>query len=786
MKASEKINNGMEGQMNMATKAMTASFSSIAKTALKVFAAVKAVAKLKQFALDCVTAAKAQLEVETKLQTVLSNVESIQIRGPNAAEKAANKLKDVASNLQKIGVIGDEVTIAGMQQLATFQLSDKEISVLSKGMLDLLAQQKGLNATQQDAVTIGNMIGKAMSGNAGALSKVGISFSEAQKKSIQLGDSTERAATIAEVLQQNVGGVNEALAKTDQGKVQQAQNVLGDMKETLGMYILPIMATIYGKALPHIEAGFEKITSVLDVIGPKVNGAFGTGFNKLNSVLSILVPEMESIYKQIIPYISSGINALSSVVGNLDVGNGMTLVFTQIQIAVPRILDSLLSFEPVAVRIIGLIQGALPTVQNIVTNIMPVVTKAIGNIVPIVASLSLGILNAGVAIGKAISFMHHIGALIPIVSSLSAAFAVFKLVSFAKTLCTTAKAFMTAKKALALLRIEKIKDKAETIYLQALYAKENIMKAASTTATYAQVAAMTVWNGVCGIATAVTTALGAAFTFLTSPIGLVILAITAVIAIGVLLYKNWDLVKAKALQLGANIKLVFQSIQAKISSVLSWLQQRFPAVFAVLNAYITAWKTNISAIITGVKTVFNGLITFIQSVFAGNWSAAWNSIVSIFTGIFNTIGSCAKTPLNAMISLVNTAISGINGLTGVINKIPGVNIGEIPSIPYLAKGATVTKPTLAMIGESGPETVVPHNDKPRSQALLAAATMGVTGNSSTTYSTNKARNSYNITFAPQISGSGNVSEIKKELETGFEQFKQYVEQLIAEREREVF
>ena len=58
--------------------------------------------------------------------------------------------------------------------------------------------------------------------------------------------------------------------------------------------------------------------------------------------------------------------------------------------------------------------------------------------------------------------------------------------------------------------------------------------------------AVALWSGICGIATAVTTALGAAIAFLTGPIGLVILAVAAVIAIGVLLYKNWETVKEVA------------------------------------------------------------------------------------------------------------------------------------------------------------------------------------------------------------------------------------------------
>jgi len=68
-------------------------------------------------------------------------------------------------------------------------------------------------------------------------------------------------------------------------------------------------------------------------------------------------------------------------------------------------------------------------------------------------------------------------------------------------------------------------------------------QAIMTTATAA-------WNVVAGISAGVTTALGAAFAFLTSPIGLVVLAIGAIIAIGVLLYKNWDEITEAAGKLG--------------------------------------------------------------------------------------------------------------------------------------------------------------------------------------------------------------------------------------------
>jgi phage-related minor tail protein len=91
-----------------------------------------------------------------------------------------------------------------------------------------------------------------------------------------------------------------------------------------------------------------------------------------------------------------------------------------------------------------------------------------------------------------------------------------------------------------------------------------LASAGETVAIYALIAAETAYSVVTGAATAVTTALGAAFTFLTSPIGLVIIAIGAAIAIGVLLYKNWDTIKQKAGELWQGITKTFDNIKKSI------------------------------------------------------------------------------------------------------------------------------------------------------------------------------------------------------------------------------
>ena len=83
-------------------------------------------------------------------------------------------------------------------------------------------------------MNVANMIGKVMMGNVGALQRVGISLDDYQKEIIKVGTADERAAMIAEVLAQNVGGVNEAMRKTDAGQAAAIMNDYGDMQEEVG------------------------------------------------------------------------------------------------------------------------------------------------------------------------------------------------------------------------------------------------------------------------------------------------------------------------------------------------------------------------------------------------------------------------------------------------------------------------------------------------------------------------------------------------------------------------
>lgn len=237
--------------------------------------------------------------------------------------------------------------------------------------------------------------------------------------------------------------------------------------------------------------------------------------------------------------------------------------------------------------------------------------------------------------------------------------------------------------------------------------------------------AMGAWSIVSGIASVATTALGTAFGFLTSPIGLVIIAIGAVIAIGVLLYKHWDVVKAKAIEVWDSIKEKFNQFKEWLGNVFvtDWSQK-----FGFLGDIINAFLANIRNVFDSVKRIFGGIIDFIAGVFTGNWKRAWQGVQDIFGGIMNGLQALVKAPLNGVIGLINAAISGLNKIQLPSIDIPffgevggwGFNIGKIP---YLAKGGIIDNPTLAMVGEAGKEAVVPLENNTQGLDLLAAKLM---------------------------------------------------------------
>ena len=174
----------------------------------------------------------AQVEAETKLQTVMRNT-------MDATDDEVQSIKDLCSAQQELGVVGADVQVAGAQELATYASKKSSLATLIPVMNDMIAQQYGFNATQESAVNIATMMGKVFAGQTSALSRYGYTFSEAQEQILKFGTEEEKAATLAEVIRQSVGGVNEELAKTDAGHMVQLRNAIDDVKVQVGQMLIP-------------------------------------------------------------------------------------------------------------------------------------------------------------------------------------------------------------------------------------------------------------------------------------------------------------------------------------------------------------------------------------------------------------------------------------------------------------------------------------------------------------------------------------------------------------------
>lgn len=181
------------------------------------------------------------------------------------------------------------------------------------------------------------------------------------------------------------------------------------------------------------------------------------------------------------------------------------------------------------------------------------------------------------------------------------------------------------------------------------------------------------------------------------------------------------IVTAAILGLVAFIGIKGDEIQALLQKLDDFLQGVFATdwtkIFGgVLGEALNMFFADVKNIWDSIKKVLDGIIDFIRGVFSGDWERVWKGIVEIFSGVFGGLAAVAKIPLNAIIRLVNTAINGINGVTSTLNKIPGVNIGQIGKIPYLAKGGILSRGS-AVVGEAGPELLTMSNGRAVVQPL---------------------------------------------------------------------
>ena len=256
---------------------------------------------------------------------------------------------------------------------------------------------------------------------------------------------------------------------------------------------------------------------------------------------------------------------------------------------------------------------------------------------------------------------------------------------------------------------------------------------------------------------------------ISGPAGLVVGIVGAIVLLWGVIVKYWEQIKS-FIQKGIDwlfgksdwVRQMFgDTIGDMYDNAVQGLQE-------ILNWFDSTFK--------GIKANFNEIISFIKNVFAGNWKGAWQNIKNIFSNIWEgmkntvrtifsliskmainigkTVGATISGAFKAVVNgvlwaiehILNSPIRAINSLVGVINKVPGINLGYLPTfkLPRLKAGGIINLPGrgipvgggTAIGGEAGKEGVLPLTDTQAMETLGQAIGRYITINANITNTMN--------------------------------------------------
>ena len=267
-------------QSKKASKSMGSMMSAINRSTSKLNSAISGMNKVIGAAgiavslAGVVSAAKNAAAAFNEVQENNAALAQVMKNTMGATREQWRSVLDLADAQQRLGVIDAEVTKAGAVELATYLGLSDSLEKLLPVMNDMLAQQYGMAASSENATNIATMLGKVMNGQTGALSRYGYSFTAAQEAILKYGDEAQRAAVLAQVVEESVGGMNQALAQTPAGRLQQVKFALGDIQEAFGKAVMTI-ATAFLPLLNTVVAALQKIAAWAGRVAQAIANVFG-------------------------------------------------------------------------------------------------------------------------------------------------------------------------------------------------------------------------------------------------------------------------------------------------------------------------------------------------------------------------------------------------------------------------------------------------------------------------------------------------------------------------------
>ena len=257
---------GMQASVSKSCTRMTTAVSELKKV-FGTLGVSLSVAAVVSFSKSAKAAYDEQTEANTKLAQVMRNT-----MGARSSE--IKSIEDLIDAQERLGVVKGDVQTEAAQELATYLTLSSSLKTLLPVMNDMVAQQYGIGASAESAVSIATMMGKVMNGQTSALSRYGYSFTAAQEAILKYGNEEERAATLATVVEESVGGMNAALAATPNGRLQQVSNTLGKIQESFGQAVSNI-AVLFIPALNVACSVLASMATLANKVAQTLSNVFG-------------------------------------------------------------------------------------------------------------------------------------------------------------------------------------------------------------------------------------------------------------------------------------------------------------------------------------------------------------------------------------------------------------------------------------------------------------------------------------------------------------------------------
>jgi TP901 family phage tail tape measure protein len=168
--------------------------------------------------------------------------------------------------------------------------------------------------------------------------------------------------------------------------------------------------------------------------------------------------------------------------------------------------------------------------------------------------------------------------------------------------------------------------------------------------------------------------------------------------------------------------IALKPIIAAVVFIVGLLTIKILIVSAAIAAIIAVgwyWVRNWGEMKDTLAWIWDMILDKVKSV--------WATIISVIKGSVNSVIGAVESMINTTLSALNAWIGALNKIINAMNRVPKVNIPNIPTakeieLPRLAEGGIVTKPTAAIIGEAGPEAIIPLNKR-----MLAPVTVNING-----------------------------------------------------------